>query len=179
MKLKALMQELDKWDQRGVWIFSSATIRRLFPNESPRGLQKALADHQEAGVICRVARGLYLNPKSRRMPPDILTTLVAFLRPWDVNYLSLESALSDAGMISQIPSRLTVMTTGRSQIFETPFGTIEFTHTARAPSSLRDDVAFDATRRMLVARPKAAVRDLKRVGRNVDLIMGAMDDTAA
>ncbi len=41
----------------------------------------------------------------------------------------LESALSEYGVISQIPiDRLTIMTTGRKGHYKTPYGTIEFTH---------------------------------------------------
>ncbi len=93
-----------------------------------------------------------------------------FLRPWDFSYLSLESALSEAGWISQIPSRLTLMTTGRSQIFNTPYGTIEFVHTMQAENKLRNEIRFDPQRELAVATPTRALRDLKRVGRNLDLV---------
>ncbi len=132
---------------------------------------KALARHQQTGVIERIARGLYVNPRASCLPSDLLSALVPFLRPWDFNYLSLESALSEAGWISQIPSRLTLMTTGRSQIFNTPYGTIEFVHTMRAEGKLRNELRFDPQRELAVATPSRALRDLKRVGRNLDLII--------
>ncbi|WXK23581.1 hypothetical protein IHE33_09010 [Mycetohabitans endofungorum] len=31
---------------------------------------KALARHERAGLITHVARGLYVNPRARSMPPD-------------------------------------------------------------------------------------------------------------
>nr|WP_224788685.1 hypothetical protein [Pandoraea terrae] len=139
---------------------------------------RALTRHQESGIIERVARGLYINPRARSLPPDLLGALVPFLRPWDFNYLSLESALSQAGLISQIPSRLTLMTTGRSQTFNTPYGTLEFTHTSQKPDQLRDEMIFDNQRDFAVATPKRALRDLRRVGRNLDLVM-PMESTDA
>lgn len=49
------------------------------------------------------------------------------------NYVSLESALSEYGLIAQIPiDRLTIMTTGRSSTYKTSFGIIEYTHTKRS-----------------------------------------------
>lgn len=170
MLVRELIAAMDRWDEVGIWAFSSATLSLLFPEDS-RAMLKALARHQQAGLIQRVARGLYVNPRARSLPPDLLSTLVPFLRPWDFNYLSLESALSEAGWISQIPSRLTLMTTGRSQTFETPYGTLEFIHTARKPEKLRDELVYDSRRELAVATPSRALRDLKRVGRNLDLIM--------
>jgi len=169
MRLPELIATLDQWDRAGIWAFSSTALKLLFP-ESDRTRLKALAAHQKTGVITHIARGLYINPKARSLPTDLLSQLVVFLRPWYFNYLSLESALSEAGWMSQIPSRLTVMTTGRSQVFDTPYGTIEFTHTAQAPEQLRAHVNWDANRQLWIATPEQAQRDLKRVGRNLDLL---------
>jgi len=102
---------------------------------------------------------------------SVQCALVSHLRPWDSNYLSLEAALPEAGWISQIPSRLTVMTTGRTQTFNTPWGVIEFVHTARKGVDLSEGVVFDERRRIHVATPQRAWRDLKRVGRNLDLVV--------
>ncbi|NRO98476.1 hypothetical protein GWC77_21365 [Paraburkholderia sp. NMBU_R16] len=169
MLVRELIASMDHWDKAGIWAYSSNTLRLLFP-ESERAMLKALARHERAGLIVHVARGLYANPRARSMPPDVLSALVPFLRPWDFNYLSLESALSEAGWLSQIPSRLTLMTTGRSQTFETSYGTVEFVHTAQRPDKLRDDLVFDARRNLAVATLARALRDLKRVGRNLDLV---------
>lgn len=169
MRIQDLIKTLDRWDQRGFWAFTAQTLKLLFP-ENDRARTKALAAHQGAGLIERIARGLYINPRSRSLPQDLLSALVAWLRPWDFNYLSLESALSEAGMISQIPSRLTVMTTGRSQTFKTPYGTIEFTHTAQTPEQLRDDLVWDSQRELWVATPTRAQRDLVKARRNLGLV---------
>jgi hypothetical protein len=94
--------------------------------------------------------------------------LLRFLRPRQISYVSLETKLSEAGAISQISTALTCMTTGSPGTFVTPWGIIEFTHTDRAINLEKDtyrgeDGALEAT----VSR---AARDLRRVGRNVDLI---------
>ncbi|MCY0853253.1 type IV toxin-antitoxin system AbiEi family antitoxin [Cupriavidus sp. D39] len=170
MLVRDLIAAMDRWDKAGIWAFSSSTLSLLFPEDS-RTMLKALARHQQAGLIERIARGLYVNPRARSLPQNLLSALVPFMRPWDFSYLSLESALSEAGWISQIPSRLTLMTTGRSQTFKTPYGTLEFVHTSQTPDKLRDEMVFDSRRELYVATPSRALRDLKRVGRNLDLVM--------
>lgn len=170
MRASALRAALDRWDREGIWIFSSATLALIFPEDTAT-LRNALTAHSRSGLLTRVARGLYVNPRARSLPDDVLCVLVSHLRPWDANYISLESALSEAGWISQIPSRLTVMTTGRTQTFDTPWGMIEFVHTARKGTDLSDGVMLDERRRIHVATPQRAWRDLKRVGRNLDLVV--------
>ncbi len=168
MILSALLVTLERWDRVGIWSFSLPVLSQLF-RESGDTLNKSLSRHQRTGMIERISRGLYINPRARPLPPTCFSALPPFLRPWDLNYLSLESALSEAGWLSQLPSRLTLMTTGRSQTFRTPYGTIDFTHTARPIDALRDDLVFDDRRKLYVAKPERALRDLRRAGRNVDL----------
>jgi hypothetical protein len=127
-------------------------------------MMKRLADQ---GVLIRAARGVYVNPTARSSPADIRRGLVRFLRPREINYVSLESKLSEAGVISQITTALTCMTTGSPARFDTPWGAVEFTHTDRKSDIGTDVVANDGT---LEATVRTAVRDLRRVARNLDLI---------
>ena len=178
MQLRELITTLNSWDDKaGIWAFPSHTLNLLF-REDVGTMLKALARHQEAGVIQRVARGLYVNPRARSLPPDVLSALVPFIRPWDFNYLSLESVLSEAGWISQVPSRLTLMSTGRSETFGTPYGTLEFVHTARDPESIVNELTYDSQREMTVATPARALRDLNRVGRNRGLVTSMENNDA-
>jgi hypothetical protein len=138
----------------------------------PDGAELPQADDEAAHRSGRPdqsrARGVYVNPQARSLPADIRRGLIRFLRPREISYISLESKLSEASAISQVTTALTCMTTGSPGTFETPWGIIEFTHTDRdidleKDVYRRDDGTLEAT----VAR---AVRDLRRVGRNVDLI---------
>ena len=65
---------------------------------------------------------------------------------------------------------LSVMTNGRSGTFVTDYGTIEFTHTNRDITLLEDSVYFDDEIAMFRANKNRAIADLKRVGRNIDMI---------
>jgi predicted transcriptional regulator of viral defense system len=178
MRSREMMDALDHWDRAGIWVYKDKTLRLIFPDETPSAFRNALTSHCRSGLLVRITRGLYVNPRARSLPVDILSALVSFLRPWDDNYLSLESTLSEASWISQIPSRLTVMTTGRTQTFETPWGVIEFVHTARRGEALSEGVVFDERRKLHVATPERAWRDLKRVGRNQDLVVPPDTDHA-
>ncbi|MCL6272220.1 hypothetical protein M3P05_20060 [Sansalvadorimonas sp. 2012CJ34-2] len=65
--------------------------------------------------------------------------------------------------------RLTIMTTGRKGEYKTPFGTLEFTHTKRSVGDILDSFV-DRDRPLKIATKQAAIRDLKRVGRNLHLL---------
>jgi hypothetical protein len=168
MKRRVLMGKLDEADRRGVWAFTPSTFGALLDNPAPNYLKLMMKRLADQGVLTRAARGVYVNPRARSLPSDVRAGLVRFLRPREISYVSLESKLSEAGAISQVPTVLTCMTTGSPGRFDTPWGVIEFTHTDRdielgTDVHWRDDGMFEAT-------VERSARDLRRVGRNVDLI---------
>ncbi len=169
MRASALTKALDRWDENGIWLFSSATLRLLFPEPAPTHYQ-ALRHHTQAGLLGRAARGIYFNPRARSMPSNPLETLVSWLRPWDLNYVSLESALAEHGVVSQMPGRLTCMTTGQSAMFHTPFGDIEFVRTKRRGRRLKEGLHLAGDRTLPVADAGRALADLRATGRNLDLV---------
>ncbi len=167
MKSIDLLRTLDKWDEQGVWAFDLPRLELMF-GDAPGNLRTSLMRHAKAGIITRITRGVYVNPRARSMPAEPLLPLVSIMRPREFSYLSLESVLSDAGWISQIPFRSTVMTTGRRGVFYTPYGVLEFTHTEKQASSR--EVTFDVVREIHVATPERALQDLRHVGRNLGLV---------
>ena len=169
MRIAALNQTLKALARPGHWCLSESTLRAHHP-EPANTFRIAMSRHVREGVLDRVAPGLYLNPYA---PPPAwaLERLASRLRPNEALYVSLESALHEHGRISQIPSRLTVMTTGRSYLHETPLGAIEFVHTAVAPERWRPRTVFVPERKIHLATAKLAIEDLRKVGRNLDLLM--------
>jgi hypothetical protein len=168
MRRSVLMDKLDAMDRRGVWAFTPATFSALLGNPGRDYLKlmmKRLADQR---VLIRAARGVYVNPRARSMPADVRRGLIRFLRPREVSYVSLESRLSEAGAISQVATALTCMTSGSPGHFDTPWGVVEFTHTDR-PITIGTD-AHVSEDGVLEATVERSARDLRRVGRNVDLI---------
>ncbi|MFZ3429212.1 DUF6088 family protein [Vibrio harveyi] len=123
-------------------------------------------------ILERVARGIYLYTLSRdRFSSNTLEIIAKTLRRGEYSYISLESALSEYGVISQIPvDRLTVMTTGRKGEYKTRYGVIEFTHTKKSVPDIVDSIR-SVGRPLRIATEETAIRDLKRVGRNVHLII--------
>lgn len=168
MKITVLQQTLRELGRQGRWCVSEPTLRTFLP-ESANTFRAAMTRHVRDRLVDRVAPGLYLNPYAKP-PAWALERLATHLRPDDVLYVSLESALHEHGWISQVPSRLTIMTSGRSYLYTTPLGAIEFVHTARSPSNWRPRVTFAPERRIHVASPGLALEDLRRVGRNLDLV---------
>jgi len=158
------------WDAKGRYVYTLGDLAKLFPEDSPRTLQAGVNRLVKAGVLQRICRGIYLYAFSYNKDSHVIEQIAKALRRGAYNYVSLESALSEYGAISQIPiDRLTVMTTGRKGEYKTPYGTIEFTHTKR---KLRDILKSmkDVGRPLRLANPLAAWRDLKRAGRNTHLV---------
>lgn len=168
MKRATLTEKLSRADTAGVWAFTPASFSALMGGIERGYLRLMTKRLVDQGVLVRAARGVYVNPHARSKPSDPRRGLLRFLRPREINYVSLESKLSEAGVISQIPTALTCMTTGSPGRFDTPWGVIEFTHTDRDIRIGTDVIAQDDG--MLEATVRTALRDLRRVGRNLSLI---------
>ncbi len=172
MKASDLMKTLNELDrQEGLWLFTTAMLKVVFLNESDTVLNRSLYRHVAAGFITQVKKGLYANDRALSAPLHKMEALVPYLRPEQFNYVSQESRLSDLGMISQMPiNHLTLMTTGRKQTFETYYGTVEFTHTSRSPEYILENTTFNKSTGLLEATEECALKDLRRAGRNLDLV---------
>jgi hypothetical protein len=124
------------------------------------------------GYLERACRGLYLYPKA--IPNDglLLFHIAARLRANEFNYISLETALSDAGVISQIPQNwITIMTSGRrNQVNCGQYGIIEFIHTSRSPQDVMKQLSYDTRSGLWRANVGLALDDMRNTHRNLDLI---------
>ncbi|MCY4196362.1 MAG: type IV toxin-antitoxin system AbiEi family antitoxin domain-containing protein [Rhodobacteraceae bacterium] len=170
---------LAELDRNGQGVFTTDDLRQAFGLSSERRFRTELNRLLKAGFLERARRGIYVNWAShsinlRRLKEEIAQVV----RRGHVNYLSLESVLCEYGAISQIMlDRITVMTTGRGGEIQTKWGVIEFTHTTRDPETIRPILLYDDQRPLPLVRPPVALRDLRRVGRNVDMVdMEEYDD---
>lgn len=171
MKKIELMKVLKKWANQGRYVFLKQDFAKFFPDEHKKTLSEGLRRCVKEGILQHVARGVYVNPEALGRDFYLLEHIVNVLRRGEYNYISLESMLSEYGAISQIPiDRLTVMTTGRRGTYETPYGVIEFTHTARSREDILNNTVTTKDRPLRMATLQTAWRDLKRVGRNVHLV---------
>ncbi|AMO92743.1 hypothetical protein CFter6_0012 [Collimonas fungivorans] len=171
MKKIELIRKLSELDRRGVYVLARRDIEKLFPDEGEKAMEKSLQRMVADGLLQRVAKGLYLNPAATSKNRWIAEEIARALRPGCLSYVSLESILSEYGAISQIPiNRMTVMTTGKSGVVDTPYGMIEFTHTKRGAAQIIKRTLQAKGRPLRIATRQAAVRDLLRVGRNANMI---------
>ena len=177
MNQKTAITILAHWDKRGRYIFTLNDLSKLFSEDKPKTLQEGVNRLIKNGLLVRACRGIYLYAFTNNRDVNTLETIAKTLRRGEYSYVSLESALSEYGAISQIPiDRLTVMTTGRKGEYKTPYGVIEFTHTKRSVSDILNNV-LNVNRPLRLAKVNTAWRDLKRVGRNIHLVnMEAIDD---
>lgn len=170
MDRQTAIKVLSDWAQAGRFVFRPGDFAKLFPDDSRKTLQEALNRLVRDGVLKRACRGVYVYALAGSEDPHMIERIAVALRRGQYSYVSLESALSEYGAISQIPvDRLTVMTTGRKGSYRTPWGLIEFTHTKRMVPDILDSIR-DVGRPLRLATPQAAWRDLKRVGRNTHLV---------
>lgn len=178
MNAAKAIEVLDVWALRGRYVFTHRDMTKLFLEDSAKTLQEGINRLVKQQILERVARGIYLYRRTPRRDAYPLEHIAVAMRRGDYSYVSLESALSEYGAISQIPmDRLTVMTTGRKGTYRTPYGTIEFTHTKRPAGDLIKRMK-DIGRPLRFATLESAWADLKRVGRNIHLVdlENAFDD---
>ena len=170
MRTTEAVKTLAEWDRRGRIVFTLSDLRKLFPHQSDKTLSESLRRLVFNGLLERASNGVYVNPLSNRSRADLLEDVALALRRGEYSYLSLECALSEWGVISQVPqSYLTVMTTGRKGTFSTPYGIVEFTRTRRTTSEIvRGTLRGD--RPLPLAKASCALQDLRRVGRNLHLV---------
>ncbi len=170
MRSLQAIKSLTEWERQGRVVFTYSDLRKVFRHDSDPAFRSGLASLTRNGVLQRVGRGVFVFALAKLAGAHILERIAVALRRGAWSYLSLESALSEWGAISQVPlGGLTVMTTGRRGEFLTPFGRVEFTHTAKQPGDILAQTT-DVGRPLRLARPEWAARDLRRVGRNVGMI---------
>lgn len=172
MKINDAIKQLSHMDKKlHKAFFSKKDLKIAFPDESLPALNKSINRLIKSNIIERITNGVYHYCYASTISGYPIEEVVLAMRPLDVQYVSLESALSEYGLISQIPmSRLTVMTTGRSGTYKTKRGVIEFTHTDRPLTSLLDRGIRVKNRPLPIATKEAALSDLKRVKRNLNMV---------
>lgn len=123
MKLDHAITTLADWSRKGRDVFTTADLRMLFSGDREAALSEALRRLVDKGILIRAAKGIYANALSGRDRGELLEAVAASFRRGEQVYVSLESALSAYGVISQVPiDHLTLMTSGRKGMLSTPSG---------------------------------------------------------
>ena len=168
MRTADAAKTITELDRQGRAVFTTAELRSIFPARSRAAFSSRLLRLVGQGTLQRAVRGVYVNPLTRHRL-HLLENIALALRQGKTSYLSLETALGEYSIISQLTYSITVMTTGRKGRFRTPWGGIHFTHTARSHSGILAGTV-DLGRPLRLANPRTALEDLRRVRRNLELV---------
>jgi hypothetical protein len=161
-------------------VFASADLAALLPGHQTSAFKSLLSRLETRGELRRICRGIYILPEKMKDFHGLLLARVAVrLRAERFTYLSLESVLSEAGLISQIPiNRMTLMTSGRSGVIDCGnAGSLEFVHTRKTPASVQSHLSYDPLYRLFRADSALALRDYRDAGRDQELLTAeALDE---
>lgn len=169
MKQVELIKMFDFLEENEVWSFDINFVCAYFRNFQRQNIKISLNRFVKEGLVERIARNLYANPRAKCRPYYVLEHIASVLRHKTTTYLSLESVLSEEGLISQIPNRLTFISKNRSQIFKTPYGLIEFVYTRTKLENLHENCYYDEKRKIYIAKTQQAINDIYRHNRSIDL----------
>ena len=122
---------------------------KLITGMNGHALRVALKRLNDKKLIRRICRGYYLNPFSTATPEEVSACI------YEPSYISLESALSRYGVLSQMPQVLTCVTTKLPRAINTSMGTIEYRQVKKGYffGFLKEDGFF-------LAEPEKALLDL-------------------
>lgn len=153
-------------------LFALTDLRALLPRHREGAFKSVVTRLEKRGELLRVCRGIYLFPGFSSYNGDMLGNVAARLRAHHFNYLSLETVLSAAGVISQIPvNRITVMSSGRSNVISCGvYGSIEFVHTRKTPTELAAHLAYDSGSQLWRASVPQALQDMRDTRRDTGLV---------
>lgn len=152
-------------------LFTSNDLAMLTNSHLDANFTKFLYKAVKSEVLMKVCTNIFINPLAPPSGKGVLIKIANILH-WDkFIYISLESQLSYLGVISQVTMNyLTLMTTGRTGLVKTKYGTIEFTHTSRKMADISDYVYYDTEISAFRAIESKAIIDLNRVGRNYNML---------
>ena len=175
VKLRTILERLADSEH---YLFTARDFAPVFPELRESALNALLSRAGRSGLIERVCKGVYLYPRVDYPRGLELFHAASRLRADNLNYISLETALSDAGVISQLPlGRITLMSSGRSHSVDCGrFGTIEFVHTRRTARDLAGMLSYDERCRLWRATVPLAIRDMRATRRSLDLVNWSLVD---
>lgn len=167
-----LIRELRQLAGREECLFALVDLRALLPEHSMSAFKSVVARLEKRGDLVRVCRGIYMLPDSTLRGSEVLGRAAARLRADHLNYLSLETVLSSAGLVSQIPiNRITLMSSGRSNLISCGvYGDIEFVHTRKTAAELGPELSYDTDHCLWRASVGLALRDMRDTRRDTGLV---------
>jgi len=170
--IRRLTHSLDQLANAENCLFTLRDLKVLLPELSEGAFKTLLSRAVKTGYLTKVCRGLFLHKQSFINDGLLLFQAAAKLRAGSFNYISLETVLSDAGVISQLPiNRIFIMSSGRSNVISCGiFGSIEFVHTSQQAQEMEGQIFYDARCKLWRANVAQALRDMRCTRRSTDLV---------
>ena len=170
--IRIIEQGLQLLSSEQRYLYSTADLRVLMPDLSEEAFKSLIHRLCKVGILQRLVKDIFLYSAVSINHGDILFHVASKLRDNHFNYLSLETVLSRAGMISQVPVQwISLMSSGRSYTLTVKgFGTIEFVHTKKKPSQVMKQLHYDHNLRLWVGNTELALQDMKHTHRNMELV---------
>ncbi|MDZ4197866.1 MAG: hypothetical protein U1E27_01120 [Kiritimatiellia bacterium] len=153
-------------------VYALSDLKALLPAHREGAFKSVVTRLEKRGDLVRICRGIYIPPNCGLHGSDLLGRVAARLRAGQFNYLSLETVLSDAGVISQIRvGRIKLMSSGRSSVISCgTYGAIEFVHTRKRAMDLARDLTYDPRWQLWRASVPLALRDMRDTRRDTGLV---------
>ncbi|MBQ9207149.1 MAG: hypothetical protein IJ158_10640 [Treponema sp.] len=172
--ISLLKETLEQNANKSHFLFSVQDFLPLFPDFTSENLCMLLSRASKSGILERVCKGIYIYPKANYDSSLVLFKVAAKLRADHLNYVSLETVLSDTGAISQqLLGWITVMTTGRSGIIKCGrFGTVELIHTAKPTEKIMPHLRLDTRTGLWWADETLAMQEMREAKRTRELVSG-------
>ena len=124
----------------------------------PAGVYRQLSRWVRAGRLYQLRRGLYaLAPPYQKVRPHPYVVAGALVPG---SYVSLQSALSEYGLIPEMVPQVTSVSAARPGRWDTPFGTFLFHHIKPELVYGYHAWALGGQQRARIARPEKALLDL-------------------
>lgn len=162
------LMDFEKTHQKGA--YSKLELKTHFHQLKTKDMIHLVEKAIEKELMAEVVPDFWSLTESETPIYKRFAPLLAFLRPNELNYISLESALSQDGIISQIPFVASVSTTGESGWYDTIISRLELCHTEEIREDIEKELIFYSGYGVYYASPALAYRELKRLNRNLDLI---------
>ncbi len=134
--------------QKNISLFDINDAQKIFPFRNKNSLYKLLQRLEKADILKRVANGKYMLSFKEVNDFELANFLI------NTSYVSLESALSFYGILSQFPYTITSITIQKTKKIIYRKKEFEFTH-------LRREYFFGFTKKnnFLIALPEKALLD--------------------
>ena len=162
------MKKLARNDGRFTHVYTKKELSELF-NETGSKLNGTLKSLIKENILNRAYHNVYVFRFSQYGGLGTLDLIGKKIRPNDSFYESLESSASAWSLISQIPTVVTYMTTGKSKWYNTGYGSIDFVHYSKTDEKPRT-IDRSSMGRVPLADKLQTYRDLQKTKRSLDLL---------